>query len=695
MSPAPTVRNRGALATDGCRGMLRIRGAQERNVDVEHRFGELGGPAAHVSRGKKKSTRCRMVFRTEIVNAEGQTETLQVCSTQIICTQPPGVPEVCRKSLVSCPATGGLELYLLGKNFLKETRVVFCHRQDGRTVWEDEVVPDKEFLQQTHLVCCVPPYIRSDIIEPVTVQLFVRSGGKASEPHNFQYTPPAHDTGPQHCTRHHTQGKTSTREVAGWAAAAAADSLCSTSGRTWSVADDDSRLVSGGEETRPALVWGAAMLPPRRASAAPEPPLKAEPDDSSQSLPERDEPAPAPAPALLPLEGVDLRLKPEACAPFDALKLSPPARQPSPPSPSPLASFTQQLQAIQTDKMVESVTAAIFNSEDTGGQMYAAPLMGMEPLRRADPRGKLAGGGRARAARLPRAVQPLQRYHQARDGDRPDRAPHRAADRAHGGARRGRHEGHRRHAARRRRRQPGRAGQLARRGPSGGLAPGRPAGGDAPPQDELMLMAELPTAVKTPPAAVKSMILNAAAEILTSDTTMNALVTSAINTANILTEVEQPRPSEPAAEAPLSAMSQAVSQAVTQAVSQAVSHAVSQAVSQEMTVPGSGLTGMSDSDLLSYINPSTFDQGADILFKTRRRATLAHALQRMSVLISPIAFVMLRSRALPVRSPSAAVSVRAMTHATDQGLHDKKKSCAREDLRDVNATLLRRCCNDV
>lgn len=34
--------------------------------------------------------------------------------------------------------------------------------------------------------------------------------------------------------------------------------------------------------------------------------------------------------------------------------------------------------------------------------------------------------------------------------------------------------------------------------------------------------------VKTPPAAVKSMILTAAAEILTSDSTMNALVTSGI-----------------------------------------------------------------------------------------------------------------------------------------------------------------------
>lgn len=68
----------------------------------------------------------------------------------IVSAQPPGVPEVCRKSLVSCPATGGLELYLLGKNFLKETRVVFRHQQESST-WEEEVAPDKEFLQQVSL----------------------------------------------------------------------------------------------------------------------------------------------------------------------------------------------------------------------------------------------------------------------------------------------------------------------------------------------------------------------------------------------------------------------------------------------------------------------------------------------------------------------------------------------------------------
>lgn len=79
----------------------------------------------------------------------------------------------------------------------------------------------------------------------------------------------------------------------------------------------------------------------------------------------------------------------------------------------------------------------------------------------------------------------------------------------------------------------------------------------------------------------------------------------AINTANSLTEGEE-APAEPPAEAPLAA---AVSAAVTQAVSQAVSHAVSQAVSQEIAAPVHRLTDMSDSDLLSYINPSTFDQG--------------------------------------------------------------------------------------
>ncbi|XP_044267876.1 nuclear factor of activated T-cells, cytoplasmic 3 isoform X2 [Tribolium madens] len=167
-------------ATCDCVGILK-----ERNVDVEHRFPDQLG-----NRSKKKSTRCRMIFRTTLTHDDGTQETLQVCSQPIVCTQPPGIPEICKKSLTSCPASGGLELFVLGKNFLKDTKVHFQQVDDDRHVrWEQAVVPDKEYLQQTHFVCVIPPYRRPDITEPVTVRLCVVSSGKTSEPHQFVYTP--------------------------------------------------------------------------------------------------------------------------------------------------------------------------------------------------------------------------------------------------------------------------------------------------------------------------------------------------------------------------------------------------------------------------------------------------------------------------------------------------------------------------
>nr|CAI5863768.1 unnamed protein product [Callosobruchus analis] len=166
-------------ATCDCVGILK-----ERNVDVEHRFPDQLG-----NRGKKKSTRCRMIFRTTITLDDGAQETLQVCSQPIVCTQPPGIPEICKKSLTSCPATGGLELFVLGKNFLKDTKVYFQQYEDGHVQWEKGVVPDKEYLQQTHFVCVVPPYHRPDITKPISVRLCVVSSGKTSESHHFVYTP--------------------------------------------------------------------------------------------------------------------------------------------------------------------------------------------------------------------------------------------------------------------------------------------------------------------------------------------------------------------------------------------------------------------------------------------------------------------------------------------------------------------------
>lgn len=67
--------------------------------------------------------------------------------------QPPGIPEICKKSLSSCSAVGGLELFILGKNFLKDTKIYFQQVDDDGLQWEQFVVPDKEFLQQVAIFC--------------------------------------------------------------------------------------------------------------------------------------------------------------------------------------------------------------------------------------------------------------------------------------------------------------------------------------------------------------------------------------------------------------------------------------------------------------------------------------------------------------------------------------------------------------
>ncbi|XP_071528549.1 uncharacterized protein [Panulirus ornatus] len=162
-----------------CVGILK-----ERNVDVEHRF------KAAVSRGRKKSTKCRLVFRTFITNSKGTQETLQVVSQPIACTQPPGVPEISRKSLTKCSVVGGEEMFIFGKNFLKDTMVIF--QQSGaksQPIWEEKVSPDKETLQPIHLIVTVPKYYDQSISEEVTVEMMVSSGGKTSESHCLTYVP--------------------------------------------------------------------------------------------------------------------------------------------------------------------------------------------------------------------------------------------------------------------------------------------------------------------------------------------------------------------------------------------------------------------------------------------------------------------------------------------------------------------------
>lgn len=83
------------------------------------------------------------------------------------------MPEICKKSLNSCPVDGGLELFIIGKNFLKDTHVVFQETYDSvngddpateiavrqqliggtAALWEQSVLPDKEYLHQVRVYC--------------------------------------------------------------------------------------------------------------------------------------------------------------------------------------------------------------------------------------------------------------------------------------------------------------------------------------------------------------------------------------------------------------------------------------------------------------------------------------------------------------------------------------------------------------
>nr|AIU40987.1 NFAT protein [Pinctada fucata] len=160
-------------------GILKLR-----NADVEQRIG--------IAKAKKKSTKARMIFRVIFQKADGNLQTLQIASSPILCTQPIGQPEMCKISMDSCSAEGGLELFIIGKNFLKGTKVIFqeVDQEDEKTViWRKDSEIDKDYFQPTHLICTVPPYQDPNIESNKKVQLITNSGGKMSDPLSFTYTP--------------------------------------------------------------------------------------------------------------------------------------------------------------------------------------------------------------------------------------------------------------------------------------------------------------------------------------------------------------------------------------------------------------------------------------------------------------------------------------------------------------------------
>uniref|UniRef100_A0AAQ5WWS1 Nuclear factor of activated T-cells 5 n=1 Tax=Amphiprion ocellaris TaxID=80972 RepID=A0AAQ5WWS1_AMPOC len=164
------------LAVD-CVGILKLR-----NADVEARIGVAGS--------KKKSTRARLAFRVNIPQPDGSVLTLQVPSSPILCTQPAGVPEILKKSLHSCSVRGGEEVFIIGKNFLKGTKVVFQENIADDNSWQAEAEIDMDLFHQNHLIVEVPPFHNQSITSPVSVGIFVMTNaGRSHEAQPFTYTP--------------------------------------------------------------------------------------------------------------------------------------------------------------------------------------------------------------------------------------------------------------------------------------------------------------------------------------------------------------------------------------------------------------------------------------------------------------------------------------------------------------------------
>ena len=162
-----------------CIGILK-----ERFSDVEGRFPNDSAWKEE----KRKSTHCRLVFKTTVETGLGNLETLQVVSDPINCTQLPGTPEILKTNTKVSAAVGGGELWIIGKNFLKDTKVNFVYVKPGKVepTWSKVVSPLKEFFHPNHLIVKIPAFY-TNIYHDVPVQVVVRSSGKTSEPITFTY----------------------------------------------------------------------------------------------------------------------------------------------------------------------------------------------------------------------------------------------------------------------------------------------------------------------------------------------------------------------------------------------------------------------------------------------------------------------------------------------------------------------------
>ncbi|KAI6179568.1 hypothetical protein M3Y98_00624200 [Aphelenchoides besseyi] len=135
------------------------------------------------------STSTRICFRAYVPNeSKNNYNVIQTCTEAIRCVQQLGVPEVLKMSLNSAPAVGGMDLFIIGRNFDRNTVVLFReYTDDGALCWTAEAPIAKPYFHQCHIVCTVPTYPNRYC--GGTCSITVRCGSKFSHPTNFVYHP--------------------------------------------------------------------------------------------------------------------------------------------------------------------------------------------------------------------------------------------------------------------------------------------------------------------------------------------------------------------------------------------------------------------------------------------------------------------------------------------------------------------------
>lgn len=175
-----------------CVGILKRRKSDiENNIRRSRKQKRLSGAELDKSyvdlRNAKRQTRCCLVFRCLIPETQ---EVLQVATWPILCTQPPGTPEISKVSHKTFNVNGGQELIILGNHFTRDAKIIW-----ENDTWKKVTEPNREFFNIRHLVCELPRY--GGYINgygATEVRLSVRCGMKQSDYitlyyHNFPITP--------------------------------------------------------------------------------------------------------------------------------------------------------------------------------------------------------------------------------------------------------------------------------------------------------------------------------------------------------------------------------------------------------------------------------------------------------------------------------------------------------------------------